>query len=278
MKKASNIVLILIMLAGLSLLLYPSFANWWNSLKQNQAISDYTAALEEMEPADYTKMFEDAAAFNEELRKLKFPLMDYDEVPGYYDQLNITGKGIIAYIKIPKINVELPIYHGTSEGVLQVAVGHLEGTSLPVGGESTHCVFSAHRGLPSAKLFSDLDEMDVGDTFYVTVADQTLTYQVDQILVVLPTEVEPLYVQEGLDLCTLVTCTPYGINSHRLLVRGHRVDGRAINAGRVVADAVQIEPLVVACVLAVPCMLLGILLMMNADRFTPKNQKPKKQN
>lgn len=278
MKKASNIVLVLILLAGLSLLLYPSFADWWNSFQQNQAIADYTTALEQLPEEDYTKMFEDAAVYNEELRKLKYPLMYYEDVPGYSDLLNITGNGIMGYIKIPKINVELPIYHGTSEGVLQVAVGHLEGSSLPIGGENTHAVFSAHRGLPSAKLFTDLDELVEGDTFYVTVADRTLTYQVDQILIVLPSDVEPLYVQEGMDLCTLITCTPYGINSHRLLVRGHRVDSETLNAGRVAADAVEVEPLVVACVLMVPCMLLGIVLMLTSDSVTKRIKKRKKQN
>lgn len=204
-KHASTIILVLILLIGLSLILYPSFSDWWNSMHQSRAIANYDSVLSDMKPEDYTHLLDSAVAYNQELRNINFPLMYHDKVEGYYDLLDITGTGIMGYIEIPKIDVQLPVYHGTSDGVLQTAVGHVEGTSLPTGGPSTHCVLSAHRGLPSARLFTDLDKMEVGDVFTLTIIDWVLTYQVDQILIVLPHEVEALYVQEGEDYCTLVT-------------------------------------------------------------------------
>lgn len=268
-KHLSTILLILILLIGLSLLLYPSFSDWWNSFHQSRAIVDYDAALADMEPADYTALFEAAEDYNRRMSQIDFPLMYWEEVEGYEDCLNVSGTGIMGYITIEKINVELPIYHGTSEGVLQVAVGHLEGTSLPTGGESTHCVLSAHRGLPSARLFTDLDKMDVGDVFVLTVLDRVMTYQVDQVLIVEPQEVDALYVTEGEDYCTLVTCTPYGINSHRMLVRGRRIDNiEEEKAVRVTADAMLIEPVLVAPLVAAP-MLLALLIAL----MLPKRKK-----
>ena len=256
-KHITTILLILVLVVGLSLILYPTIADWWNSFHQSRAIADYDAILSEMKEEDYTHLFEAAMAYNEQLRQLKFPLMYYDQVPGYDDLLDITGTGIMGYIDIPSIQVELPIYHGTSEGVLQIAAGHVEGSSLPTGGENTNCVISAHRGLPSARLFTDLDKMQIGDTFTLSVVDRILTYEVDQILTVLPHEVEPLYVQEGEDYCTLVTCTPYGINTHRLLVRGTRIENaEEVVVKRVTADAVQIQPLLVAPMVAAPILLL----------------------
>lgn len=272
-KHASTIILVMIMLIGLSLILYPSFADWWNSLHQSKAIASYDNILTNMEPEDYTKLFEDAQEYNKQLRFLDFPLMYHEEVPGYNDYLNVTGNGIMGYISIPKIDVQLPIYHGTSAGVLQIAVGHVEGTSLPTGGESTHTVLSAHRGLPSARLFTDLDRMEVGDTFTLTIVDRLLTYQVDQILVVLPHEVEPLYVVEGEDYCTLVTCTPYGVNSHRMLVRGTRIENlEEVKVRHVTADAVQIEPIIVAPLLAAP-----ILLVLLVALLIPKPRKNRRK-
>lgn len=227
-----------------------------------------------MEPEDYSHFFAAAEEYNEQMAKVAFPLMNYDQVEGYDDALNVSGTGIIGYIQIPKIDIALPIYHGTSEGVLQIAVGHLEGTSLPTGGEGTHCVLSAHRGLPSARLFTDLDKMEIGDTFTITVLDRLMTYEVDQILIVEPYEVNELYVVEGEDLCTLITCTPYGINSHRMLVRGHRVD----NAGEVriihvTADAIQIEPIIVAPLVAVPILLILLIILL-----IPKRSKHNKKD
>ena len=262
-KHITTILLILVLVVGLSLILYPTIADWWNSFHQSRAIADYDAILSEMKEEDYTHLFEAAMAYNEQLRQLKFPLMYYDQVPGYDDLLDITGTGIMGYIDIPSIQVELPIYHGTSEGVLQIAAGHVEGSSLPTGGENTHCVISAHRGLPSARLFTDLDKMQIGDTFTLSVVDRILTYEVDQILAVLPHEVEPLYVQEGEDYCTLVTCTPYGINTHRLLVRGTRIENaEEVVVKGVTADAVQIQPLLVAPLVAAPILLLLLIILI----------------
>lgn len=262
-KHASTIFLVLILLIGLSLMLYPSIADWWNSFHQSRAIATYDSTLAEMTKEDYSHLFEAAMAYNEELNKLEFPLMYHEEVEGYYDLLDVTGNGVMGYIDIPSIKVELPLYHGTSEGVLQIAVGHVEGSSLPTGGAGTHSVFSAHRGLPSARLFTDLDKVQIGDTFTLTIIDRVLTYEVDQILIVLPHEVEALYTVEGEDYCTLVTCTPYGINSHRMLVRGTRVENaKEATVRRVTADAVQLEPILVAPFVAAPILLLLLILLM----------------
>ena len=266
-KHLSTLILVLILVIGLSLLLYPTFADWWNSMHQSRAIANYDAALAEMDEEDYSHLFEAAMDYNRQLRDVQFPLMDYEQVPGYEALLDVTGTGIMGYLDIPKIGVELPVYHGTSEGVLQIGVGHVQGTSLPTGGESTHAVLSAHRGLPSARLFTDLDRLTVGDTFTLTVIDRVLTYEVDQVLTVLPHEVEPLYVTEGEDYCTLVTCTPYGINTHRILVRGTRIateEERAVR--RVTADAVQIEPLLVAPAVAAPILLILLIIILLPKR------------
>ena len=266
-KHLSTIFLFLILFVGLSLLLYPSFSDWWNTMHTSHAIADYDSVMSEMTPEDYSHLFEAADAYNRKLRQINYPLMYFDRVEGYHDLLNITGNGIMGYIDIPKIGVQLPLYHGTSEGVLQVAVGHVEGTSLPTGSVSTHAVFSAHRGLPSARLFTDLDEMEVGDTFQLTVIDRIMTYEVDQVLVVLPHEVEPLYVQEGRDLVTLVTCTPYGVNTHRILVRGTRIENpEEAKVIRVTADAVLVDPILVAPVLAAPILLLLLIVIMIPKR------------
>ena len=195
-------------LVGISLLLYPAISNYWNSKTQTRAIVDYEAVLEYLEPEDYSAVFQAAYEYNQALYATEFPLVDYKKVPGYDEALMIEGTSIIGYVKIDKIGVELPVYHGTSEEVLNRGVGHLQGTSLPVGGENTHSVMSAHRGLPSAKLFTDLDRLELGDTFQVVVLDQILTYQVDQIKTVTPKEFEDLMIVDGKDYCTLFTCTP----------------------------------------------------------------------
>ena len=261
-------------LVGISLLLYPAFSNYWNSKTQSRAIVDYEAVLEHLKTEDYSAMFQAAYDYNRALYETDYPLMDYEEIPGYYDTLKLPGSSIIGYVKIDKIGVELPIYHGTSDEVLNVGVGHLEGTSLPVGGENTHSVMSAHRGLPSAKLFTDLDRLEPGDTFQITVLDQVLTYQVDQIKVITPTEAEDLLIAEGKDYCTLFTCTPYGINTHRLLVRGIRIETIVEKPIIYVAnEAFRIEPLLVTPAVAAPMLLVFFIHLMVKYREPPKKKE-----
>ncbi len=266
MKKGtfSNIVLILIMLVGLSLLLYPSFSNYWNDMHQTKAIANYASVVEEMAKEDFSPIKESAASYNESLALRSNGYILTEEQKARYDsELNITGNGVMGYIEIPDIDVFLPLYHGTSDAVLQVAIGHIEWSSLPVGGESTHCVVSGHRGLPSARLFTDLDDLQEGDIFLLNVLDEVLTYQIDQIKIVLPHETEDLLIVEGEDYCTLVTCTPYGVNSHRMLVRGTRIENlEEAKMIRVTADAVRIEPILVAPVVAAPMLLVLLILLM----------------
>jgi sortase family protein len=264
-KHASTMILILILVVGLSLMLYPSFSNWWNEAHQSRAIAAYSQEVSKLDENRYDELWQQAWEYNRSLvgRENAY-FLDDSQKAEYERLLDVSGMGIMGYIEIPSLKVSLPIYHGTEESVLQVAVGHLEWTSLPVGGESTHCVLSGHRGLPSAKLFTDLDRLVVGDRFRLGVLDQVLTYEVDQILIVEPQDTEALLIEEGKDLCTLVTCTPYGINTHRLLVRGHRVETEkdAKNV-RVTSDAIQIEPYLVAPVVAAPILLvlfLGLLI------------------
>lgn len=228
MKKISSGVLIMgIFLLGLSLMLYPTVSNWWNSLHASAVIVDYEAARKNLTETDYAALFAAAEDYNRRIAEIDFPLMYFDQVAGYEEALNVDS-GVMGYIAIPKLHIKLPILHGTSEGVLQKAVGHLQGTSLPIGGAGNHCVLSAHRGLPSARLFTDLDQLKAGDRFTLTVLNRVLIYEVDQILTVEPQEVEALYPVEEADYCTLVTCTPYGVNSHRLLVRGKRVEEESL--------------------------------------------------
>lgn len=243
-KNKTNIILAIIFLIGLSVMLYPTVSDYWNSRVQSQAVAAYNNKVQNMSKEDYQRMFSEADAYNEKIKDIDQPFENYEQVPGYEDILDVSGTGIIGYVTIDKIKTELPIYHGTSEGVLQIGVGHLEGSSMPVGGTGTHAVLSAHRGLPSAKLFSNLDEMEEGDTFQVTVLNRVLTYQVDQIRIVEPGDLDDLKVDPQKDYCTLMTCTPYGINTHRLLVRGVRVDGNVNDY--VPVDAYQIKPNVVA--------------------------------
>ena len=265
MKKKGNhlitILLVLIFLLGLSLLLYPAVSDYWNSKHQTRAIAVYSEEVSGLDEDQYQALWEAAAAYNASLLERDNAYLLTEEQKAAYEQLlNVSGLGIMGYIEIPSIDCSLPIYHGTEESVLQIAIGHLEWTSLPVGGESTHCVLSGHRGLPSAKLFTNLDKLQEGDVFLLRVLDEVLTYEVDQILIVEPQETGTLRIVEGEDYCTLVTCTPYGINSHRLLVRGHRVENQADAASiRVTADALQIEPVLVAPVVAAP-MLLALLV------------------
>lgn len=268
------IILTLGFLIGISVLLYPAFSNYWNAKTQSRAIVDYESVLEQLEPEDYSAIFQAAYDYNEALRTVDFPLMNYDEVPDYYDTLKIEGTSIMGYVKIDKIGVELPVYHGTSDQVLNRGVGHLEGSSLPVGGESTHSVMSAHRGLPSAKLFTDLDRLELGDTFQVAVLDQILTYQVDQVKVITPREIDDLQIVEGKDYCTLFTCTPYGINTHRLLVRGIRIETITEKPVIYVAnEAFRIEPLLVTPAVAAPMVLVFLIHLMVKYREPPKKKE-----
>ncbi|MCI6431517.1 MAG: class C sortase [Lachnospiraceae bacterium] len=263
-KNLSSIILVLIFIIGLSLLLYPSFSDYWNSFHQSRAIASYAQSVTTIDDDQYEKMWAQAQEYNTTLAKKQNRwVLSEEEYEEYEDLLNIGGTGIIGYIEIPNIKVSLPIYHGVDEAVLQIAVGHFEGSSLPVGGEGTHCVISGHRGLPSAKLFTNLDEMEEGDLFMMRVLDETLTYEVDQIRIVEPEDLSALDIEEGKDLCTLVTCTPYGINSHRLLVRGHRVENlESASSIRVTADAMQIDPVMVAPVIAVPILLILLIWLL----------------
>ena len=270
-KRLTTVILLLVLLTGLSLLLYPTFSDYWNSFHQSRAIASYTAQVEEMNPADYEAMWNAAAEYNQRLLADtgdRYRMTEAEEEE-YESLLDVTGTGVMGYVEIPKLKTSLPIYHGTDAAVLQIAIGHLAGSSLPVGGEGTHCVLTGHRGLPSAKLFTNLDEMVEGDTFSLHVLDQTLTYEVDQIRVVEPQELDDLEIEEGKDYCTLVTCTPYGVNSHRLLVRGHRIADQQ-NAS-VPADAVQIDRFLVSPVVA--AVLIGLVLIIILIRRVLRRRK-----
>ena len=277
-KHKTVIFLTLGFLVGICILLYPAFSSYWNSKTQSRAITNYESVLENLKPEDYAAIFENAHAYNKALYETDFPLTDYPDVPGYSDTLCITGNDMIGYLKIDRIGVELPIYHGTSDSVLSRGVGHLQGSSLPVGGENTHSVMSAHRGLPSAKLFTDLDRMEIGDTFQIVVLDQVLTYQVDQIKVITPREISDLQIVEGMDYCTLFTCTPYGINTHRLLVRGVRIETiKEKPAIYVSNEAFRIEPLLVTPAVAAPMLLVLLIHLLVKYREPPKNTQQKKK-
>ena len=273
------IILTLGFLVGICVLLYPAFSSFWNSKTQSRAIVNYESVLEHLEPEDYSAIFQAAYDYNEALREVEFPLRDFEQVPGYYEALKIEGTSIIGYVKIDKIGVELPVYHGTSDEVLNRGVGHLEGSSLPVGGESTHCVMSAHRGLPSAKLFTDLDRLEMGDTFQVIILDQVLTYLVDQVKVITPRQIDDLQIVEGKDYCTLFTCTPYGINTHRLLVRGIRIETIKEKPVIYVAnEAFRIEPLMVTPAVAAPMLLVFLIHLMVKYREPPKKKEGEKNH
>lgn len=279
MRKHKTVILLTLgFLVGICILLYPAFSDFWNSKTQSRAITNYEAVLENLKPEDYTAIFDKAHAYNKALYETDYPLRDYQQVLGYYDTLRVTDNDMIGYVKIDRIGVELPIYHGTSEKVLNKGVGHLEGSSLPVGGENTHCVMSAHRGLPSSKLFTDLDRVEKGDTFQIIILDQVLTYQVDFIKVIEPTDVSDLQIIEGGDYCTLFTCTPYGINTHRLLVRGVRIE--TIKEKPIIYvsnEAFRIEPLLVTPAVAAPMLLVLLIHLFLKYREPPKNTQQKEK-
>lgn len=280
--NASTIILVAIFFVGLSVLLYPTISDFWNEKRQSQAIINYDDLIVDLTPEDYSEIFAKADNYNKKIRNMSTPFLSHKNIAEeYYSTLDVNGNGMMGYITIDKIKVQLPIYHGTSDQVLNSAVGHVEGSSLPVGGKSTHSVLSAHRGLPSAKLFTNLDKLVVGDIFTIRILDRTITYQVDQILIVLPQKIDDLYIEEGEDYCTLVTCTPYGINTHRMLVRGTRIENiepdRVIN---VITEAYQIDPLIVTPAVAAPMLgiLLVILLVRSGNGGKEKSKKKSKKS
>lgn len=268
--KVFTLILLIVFFIGLCVLLYPAFAQYWNSKVQSRVLADYERLLDSISVEDFADEFQKAYDYNYSLGKLGFPMKEYKKVDGYKDALNIAGNGMIGYISIDKLQVELPIYHGTSATVLNSACGHLEGTSLPVGGESTHAVLSAHRGLPSAKLFTDLDKMQIGDVFKITVFDRVLTYQVDQVKIVEPSDTSELQIVKGQDYVTLLTCTPYGINTHRLLVRGHRIESDEHKTYYVTSEAYIVDRLIVTPIVALPILLVLIIYVI----FKPVKRKP----
>ena len=261
-KKISLIVMLVLLFIGFSVLLYPSISTYWNSKHQSVVISNYEQFLQNFSEEEYNRMFEDAFEYNSRLNNLEYPLREYYMVDGYEDILNVDGNGVFGYLTIPSIGVELPLYHGTSDNVLAFAAGHMEGTSLPVGGASTHSVLSAHRGLPNAKLFTDLDKLQKGDFFTITILNRVLTYEIDSILTVKPENISDIMIEKGEDYCTLVTCTPYGVNTHRLLVRGTRVDTLSKKKTYIGAEAYRIDEMVVTPIVALPMLLIFILFVV----------------
>lgn len=263
MKKKSGvistIIFTLIFIIGLAIMLYPIVSDWWNSKVQSRAVASYDQTVAEMDETEYELILQKARDYNAKVAKLNAPLAEADSLPEYYEILDVSGTGIMGYITIPLIKVEIPIYHGTSEEVLNIAAGHLQGTAFPIGGESTHAVISAHRGLPTSKLFSDLDQLVVGDTFTITILNEVYTYEVEDIFIVEPHEVEKLAVIPGGDYVTLMTCTPYGVNTHRLLLRSKRIETVYQSTVRVVSDAVQVDPLLVVPLLSTP-LLIGLII------------------
>ena len=266
------------MLVGVFLLLYPSVANYWNSFHQTRVISEYSEAVSTMDKDEQKRIIESAREYNERLAESGI-LWNMTEAQRteYNKELSIDGSEVMAVVSIPKFHIRCPVYHGTDEAVLQIAVGHIEGSSLPVGGKDTHTIISGHRGLPSARLFTDIDKIKEGDTWTINVLNETLTYECDQIRIVLPDDLSDLRIEEDKDLCTLVTCTPYGINTHRLLVRGHRVPN-ANGSADITADAIQVEPVFVALFLAVPVLLLLILVLLISTRRAVRSDSEETKN
>lgn len=280
MKKKINktslfttIFFTLMLFVGVSVMLYPIVSDWWNSKVQSRAVANYEVAVANMDTDRTDKMIEKANKYNQELARLQTPFSDYKTLSGYDTTLNVSGTGIMGYISIPVIQVELPIYHGTSEEVLNIAAGHLEGTSLPVGGASTHSVISAHRGLPSARLFTDLDRIEKGDVFTINILDRIYTYEVEEILIVEPHEINTLSIIPNSDYVTLMTCTPYGVNTHRLLIRSHRIETVYKKEYRVVAEMVKIDPMLVIPFLSAPLFLILICVWVFGGKRKPKSPR-----
>lgn len=265
-KHFTTLLLVIVFGVGVGLLLYPALSDYWNSFHQSRSISLYSETVANMDMEEYEKIIEEARRYNARIAEngLRWTLTDSEKEE--YDQiLKIDETSAMGYIEIPKINCKLTIYHGTSDNALHTGVGHIEGASLPVGGADSHCVLSGHRGLPSAKLFTDLDQLAEGDSFSLTILNETLTYEVDRIRVVEPSDFSELQIVDGEDYCTLVTCTPYGINTHRLLVRGHRIANPNGEAG-VIADALQIAPVYIAPFVSVPILVMLLIWMLISTR------------
>ena len=270
-QRITTAIVVLALIIGVGLIAYPTISDWWNNLHQSRAISSYIEAVNELSPEEYERIWNDAVEYNESLLgQVQTFYLEGEELEYYESQLNIEDNGIMGYLEIPTINVMLPIYHGLDEGILQVAIGHMEDTSLPVGGESTHCVVSGHRGLPSARLLTDIDKMREGDLFMFHTLNEVLTYEVDQIRIVEPEDTKDIQIIPGKDLATLVTCTPYGINSHRMLIRGHRVP--TVAADRVVSEAEQVSPFIVAATVGIPIMFIVLIVALTVTR---KNEAKK---
>ena len=263
-SKKSTIILLVCFFIGLSVLLYPSISSYWNSKTQSEAIVDYEAMLARVKAEDFTTYFEAADEYNAQLAALEKPFLEHKNLTEYHNILNLSGTGMMGYVTVPKINQELPLYHGTSDSVLAFAAGHMEGTSFPVGGANTHSVVSAHRGLPTAVLFTYLDRMEIGDTFTFKILDREITYEVDQIRIVKPDDLSLIGIEQGDDYCTLLTCTPYGINTERLLVRGKRVDSTVKRNIYIANEAYRIDTLVVMPIVALPIIVVLMIYVMFA--------------
>lgn len=272
MKKNNvTFIMILFFFIGLLVLLYPSISNYYNEKSQSKAIVDYETIIKKYQQDEYQHYFDEANNYNKQLSKLSHPLIKYSKLENYHNILNFNGIGMMGYLTISKIKVELPIYHGTSEEVLSTSVGHLEGTSLPIGGPGTHSVLSAHRGLPSSKLFTDVDKLVIGDTFTITILDSLLTYEIDQIVIVNPNDTSKLKIIADEDYVTLLTCTPYGINTHRLLIRGKRIANFEGKKTYITTEAFRISNLISMPLVAIPIILILLIIIV----LTPvkKNKK-----
>lgn len=278
--RYTTLILIGAFFIGLFLLLYPSVANYWNAIHQTHVINEYQENITGISEETYANYFYEATDFNDRISARDDQLfMSDEEMAEYNELLNVLGTGVMGVIEIPSIDVTLPVCHGTSDNVLQTSVGHLEWSSLPVGGPGTHCVLSGHRGLPSAQLFTHLDKLDKGDIFMLKVLNEVMTYEVDQVMIVNPEDVEELVLREGKDYCTLVTCTPYGINTHRLLVRGHRIANteKAISI-QITADAVKIDPVLIVSGAGVPALVILMIIVLAAGGFDKLGRKARGKN
>lgn len=263
-RSLSTVLMVMLLVVGVCIMAYPTVSDMWNSMHQSRVIAFYDQQVEQLDEVQYEQVIESTREFNQYLETLhpRFGVLSEEDLARYDQLLNVIGNGVMGYIRIPSIGVSLPIYHGVSEDVLQIGVGHVESSSLPIGGPATHVVLSGHRGLPSARLFTDLNLLKIGDRFELRVLGDSLVYEVDQILTVLPDELESLGIEPGQDLVTLVTCTPYGINTHRLLVRGHRVDGAVSASTTVVSEASRIDPLTVVPFIAIPLVAVGVVAIV----------------
>ena len=278
-KHISTIITAIIFLTGLSLLLYPTVSNFWNSKHQTQAVAEYSDRIEKMGVQEKKQALEQAAQYNQTLVSDAGRFTPSEEQDALYKSLlNVDGTGMMGYITIPEIKCKLALYHTVDDSVLQVGIGHLEGSSLPVGGTGTHCVLSGHRGLPSAKLFTDLDKLQKGDIFLLHIYDQVFTYEVDQIHIVEPIDYGLLNIEEGEDLCTLLTCTPYGINTERLLVRGHRIANRSGDNSRITSDAAKVSTVLVAVGIGIPLLIISFIAVDVSERVPKRKKKSKNRS